>query len=154
MKRKLIMCLVLATLYGCGAAPDGVPQEVQPTASERTSDPAAVIDKRWQWLGTTTPIETITAAEPDRYTIRLGADGRAEVRFDCNTGGGEYRIDTGSLQFGPLMSTRMACPPDSQDAEFSRQLEAVRIFFVEDGILYLDLFADSGTMRFGPAAGE
>ncbi len=154
MTRTLILIPLLHVLHACGTGPDSAQPQAVSDAGGRSSDPAAVIDKRWKWLGTTTPVETITVAEPDRYTIRLRADGRAEVRLDCNTGGGEYRIGIGNLEFGPLMSTRMACPPDSQDADFSRQLEAARIFFVEDGVLYIDLFADSGTMRFEVAASE
>jgi heat shock protein HslJ len=118
------------------------------TASARSNDPIAVIGKRWQWVGTQTPVERIEVIAPERYTLLLGDDGRARMQFDCNSGGGDYRIGTGSLEFGPLMSTRMACPENSQDHVFVRQLEAVRIFFVENGYLYLDLFADSGTMRF------
>ena len=141
----------LLLLVGCSSAPtDGV-TDAQPA---RVSDPAVVIGKKWRWVDTVTPVETIEATDPDRYTIRLTPEGRAEVRFDCNRGGGDYSIDSGRLEFGPMMATRMACPPDSQDTVFTRQLEAVRIFFVENGELYLDLFADGGTMRFESMDGD
>lgn len=155
--------VALAFLAGCGGEPEteatatadaGLPAEPLATAmdSARAHDPAAVVGKQWQWLGTQTPVEKIEAVDPARYTLLLGEDGRAQILFDCNRGGGDYTIDESRLEFGVLISTRMACPEDTQDHVFMRQLEAVRIFFVEDGHLYLDLFADGGTMRFRPAA--
>ena len=141
---SFLVVLALAALPGCTSAPPGEAE----SQLARTSDPGAVIGKHWRWVSTVTPVETIDVADPDRYRFRLTPEGRAEVLFDCNRGGGDYSIDTGRLEFGRMMSTRMACPPDSMDSVFMRQLEAVRIFFIEDGDLYLDLFADSGTMRF------
>ncbi|WP_372681376.1 META domain-containing protein [Desulfosarcina sp.] len=76
------------------------------------------------------------------------SDGNAKIRFDCNRGGGEYQLAAGKLGFGPLFSTRMACPQDSLDGPFMLDLQRVTSFFVEDGQLYLLLNYDSGTMRF------
>jgi heat shock protein HslJ len=45
----------------------------------------------------------------------------------------------------------MACPPDTQDASFMRDLQRVASFFIERGELYLELPVDSGTMRFRQA---
>ncbi|MGE5819201.1 MAG: META domain-containing protein, partial [Deltaproteobacteria bacterium] len=98
-----------------------------------------------------TPVEKITVPNPDRYTIRLLNDGKLQARFDCNNGGGNYQISAGKLSFGPLMSTRMACPPGSLDATYTRDLQRVVSFFVQGGDLYLELPVDSGTMRFQPA---
>lgn len=44
----------------------------------------------------------------------------------------------------------VACPPDSQDAQFMNQLSNAAIYFIDGGNLYIDLFADAGTMRFVP----
>ena len=62
-----------------------------------------------------------------------------------------YQISEGKLSFGPLLSTRMACPEDSLDALFMRDLQRVTSFFIEDGFLYLELLLDSGTMKFKAA---
>jgi heat shock protein HslJ len=99
-------------------------------------------------------VEFIAVADPGRYTVHFGEGGEAAIRFDCNRGGGNYEMARGSIRFGNLYSTRMACLPGSQDTVFMRQLEAARLFFVEGGMLYLDLFADSGTMRFEPVSGK
>jgi heat shock protein HslJ len=117
----------------------------------RTTEPDAVLNQTWQWEATLTPVEKITASNPERYTIRLADDGKAQIRFDCNRGGGDFKISAGKLSFGPLISTRMACPEDSLDGPFMRDLQRVSSFFVEGGELYLELPADSGTMRFRKA---
>lgn len=150
-RRFVNACALIACIAACTAQQESDP----PVADDRDpvlrNDPALVVGRTWEWIDTQTPVELIEANDPARYTVTLGADGRANVRFDCNRGGGGYDIVEGGLTFGDLVSTRMACPPDSQDAVFARQLAAVRIFFVEGGELYLDLFADSGTMRFRAA---
>ena len=118
--------------------------------NKRGTDPQAVLNRTWQWESTITQTEKIVVPDPERYTILLEADGKAIVRFDCNGGGGQFQISPGKLTFGPLMSTRMACPPDSLDVTFMRNLQRVATFFVENGNLYLELPLDSGTMRFVP----
>ena len=127
--------------------PDG--NSFKPATTD--SDPGSVIGKTWEWVGTITPVERITVPDPERYTIRLTDDGKLQARFDCNRGGGEYTISTGKLSFGPMLSTRMACPQDSLDGTYMRDLQRVVSFFIEDRNLYLELPADGGTMRFRPA---
>jgi len=119
--------------------------------AERSTDSRQVLNKTWQWELTITPVEKIDVPNPERYTILLTAEGKVQARFDCNRGGGNYEISEGKLSFGPLMSTRMACPPDTLDAPFMRDLQRVASFFVENGNLYLELPFDSGTMKFRSA---
>jgi len=144
MVRKNLLGVFVLVIAGCAA---------QDSASSvaRGRDPQAVLDKSWQWQETITPTEKIVVPNPERYTIHLGSDGKLQARFDCNSGGGSYKISEGKLSFGPLLSTRMACVPDSLDAPYTRDLQRVASFFVQGGDLYLELPADSGTMRFRPA---
>lgn len=137
----MLLCLVIA---GCATAG-------KPLSTERAKDPGLVRNGTWQWVGTITPVEKVTVADPWRYTIRLTDDGKIQARFDCNRGGGSYEISEGKLLFGPLLSTRMACPADSLDGPFMKDLQRAASFFVQDGELYLELPFDSGTMRFRPA---
>ena len=172
--------LVLAlTLTGCGGGqgPESV-QDPAPPAEElsdaspsardgaasetpaedatdpfaRSTSPDAVIGLLWQWVGTSAPDDDISVAEPERYLLLLNAEGRAEIEFDCNSGGGDYSIDEGSLAFGPLISTRMACPDDTQDFVYMSQLQRATTFYVEGGELHVELAMGGGTMRFAPVA--
>ena len=115
-------------------------------------DPEAILGITWAWVSTTTPAEQTVVPEPDRYTILLQPDGKLVARFDCNRGGGGYEIEEGRLSLGPLISTRMACGPDSLDAPFMRDLERVTSFFLQSGELFLEMPYDSGTLRFPKAS--
>ena len=144
MPRFLIAMFIVALIPAAAA-------DAETGAPVHSTDPQAVMGKTWQWQGTITPVEKITVTSPERYTIRLTDGGKAEAQFDCNRGGGTYEISAGKITFGPLISTRMACPPDSLDGPFMRDLGRVVSFFVEDGQLFMELPVDSGTMRFRPA---
>ena len=58
--------------------------------------------------------------DPAKYTLALGADGRAAMRLNCNRGTGPWSshassADSGSFSLGPLAVTRALCPPPSLD---------------------------------------
>jgi heat shock protein HslJ len=144
MLRILSFALIVMMIEGYAAGGES-------GLATRDTDPQSVLNKTWQWVATITPIERTTVQNPERYTILLTDNGRLQARFDCNRGGGDYKISSGKLSFGPLLSTRMSCPPDSLDGPFMRDLQRAASFFVENGNLYLELPAESGTMRFRPA---
>jgi heat shock protein HslJ len=143
MHRMLLVLLTGMVVVGCSAGSSAI-------QSRRSTDPQSVLNKTWQWESTITSAEKIGVPDPERYTIMLTDDGKLQARFDCNRGGGEFKISPGKLSFGPLMSTRMACSPDSLDGAFMRDLQRVVSFFVDNGTLYLELPYDSGTMKFRP----
>lgn len=141
---KVLLLVLAALVAGCTAA-------ARSTPVARDKDPGAVMGKTWQWESTVAPADKVAPRNPEQYTISFGQNGRLQARFDCNSGGGGYKIAAGKLSFGQLMSTRMACAPDSQEGPFMRALGLVESFFVEDGQLFLGLKGNSGTMRFRPA---
>lgn len=113
-----------------------------------TASEPKLTGETWQWLGTVTPVEEITAADPTRYNIVFNADGTANIKADCNSVLAEYTTDGSVIAITPGPTTLVACPPDSQDQLYLQQLSAAAIYFFQDGDLYIDLFADAGTMRF------
>ena len=141
MHRLVLIVLATMVIVGCAT------HQTSPGGGHNT-DPQAVLGKLWQWESTTNPLEKIEVATPENYTLLLEPEGRARLRIDCNMGNGGFEIDPGKLTFGPIMSTRMACPPGSLDIVFSRDLQKVVSFFLKDGRLYLELPYDSGTMQF------
>ncbi|MGR9074133.1 MAG: META domain-containing protein [Gammaproteobacteria bacterium] len=140
MKKLFIAAVLIVLQPGCSTG--------QSVSLTRSHDPKTVLSKTWQWQETVTPAGKIAPANPERYTLLLSPGGRAQMRFDCNRGGGGYEIGEGKLSFGPMMSTRMACPGDSLDTTYMKHLQEVRTFFVENGELYLELPADGGTLHF------
>ena len=42
----------------------------------------------WRWVSLTAPEETLSIAEPERYTLRFSDGDRVALRVDCNRGAG------------------------------------------------------------------
>jgi len=150
MQRLVLVSLVLITLAACS----GKNTSESSTSVASADATPALVGTLWQWQSTVTPVERIDVREPARYSLRLIDDGNAEIQFDCNRGRGNFALEGNQLSFGPLMSTRMACTPDSQDAVFMNYIGRVSTWFMQDGDLYLELPYDSGTMRFSRASDE
>lgn len=153
--RLLTVAAVLGTLVVCAAC--GKKKEnaepAQTRAGAETGAAAQVeitnpVGFVWKWEGTQTPVERITPPDPTRYTLEFLPDTTVVAQIDCNRGSGKFRIDGKSITIGPLAVTRMACPPGSLDAKFAQQLDAARVIFFRGDTLFIDLIADSGTMKF------
>ncbi len=99
---------------------------------------------------------TTRIAEPARFMLRFGTDGRASLRLDCNRGSGGYTVtpsgdgSSGSLTFGPIAATRALCPPPHLDARVARDLGYVRGFLRKEGRLFLSLMADAAIYEWVP----
>jgi heat shock protein HslJ len=105
----------------------------------------------WEWVSTTDPAQgTVAVGDPNRYVIVLNEDGNAFIQADCNNVQATYTTDGSNISMVPGASTRAVCPADTRDSQFLAQLSAAAIYFIEGGNLYLDLPANSGTMRFVP----
>ena len=95
---------------------------------------------------------TIEPAVAGASTVIFDADGAASAGTDCNTFRGTYTEGEGSqLTIDLPISTRMACPPESQEEKYIQDLTGIQSYLFQDGNLYLMLPFDSGTMEFAPA---
>jgi len=89
-------------------------------------------------------------APPERFTVSFAADGRANFRIDCNRGSATWKSapsaesSSGTIEFGPLATTRAMCSPGSHDQKVIRDLPYVRSYLIKNGKLYLSLMADGG----------
>lgn len=92
--------------------------------------------------------------QPASYTVTFNEDGTLNIVADCNNAAGSYSVDGSSLavELGPM--TLAACPPESRSDQFIQYLGAAAIYFFQDGSLFIDLFADGGTLEFAPADPE
>ena len=59
----------------------------------------------WEWVDTTTPVETIVAVDPTRYTITFNDDGTANIMADCNSVTATYTGD-GTFLGAPAAADR------------------------------------------------
>lgn len=127
-----------AALYG--ASPD----------RDLRGEAPAILDAEWHWFGTRYNNDTESRpANPAHYTIRFQQDGRVGLRVDCNRAGGQYRVeDNRRITIEVKHSTRAACPPDSLERIFLRDLAEASGYFLREGRLFFDLEYDTGTMVF------
>jgi heat shock protein HslJ len=118
---------------------------------------------RWQLLAIQSMDDaqgTTRIADPARFTLHLGADGRASLRLDCNRGTASFEATpaaegaSGSMRFGPVAATRALCPPPHLDERLVRDLGHVRSYLLKDGKLFLSLMADGGIYEWLPAASK
>ena len=135
----------LAVLASCQKKGDTAQDKAPVPQQSEITNPVGFV---WKWEGTQTPVERIAPDDPTRYTLEFLPDTTVAAQIDCNRGHGKYTLDGQAITIGPLATTRMACPPGSLDAVFGKQLEAARHIFFRGDTLYMDLYADSGTMQF------
>jgi heat shock protein HslJ len=102
----------------------------------------------WQWVSLTDPVSVTSVDDPSLYTILFNEDGTAAIQADCNSASATYTVEGSSISLTLGPSTLAACSPDSLSQPFLAALENVTIYFFEEGDLFMDLVADSGTMRF------
>jgi putative lipoprotein len=105
-----------------------------------------------RWVART--IEVRASADKVQSTLEFLADGRVAGSTGCNRYSGAVSIDGSAIRFGPLASTKMACPPPMMDQEqrFSQALAQSVRWRLDGGDLLL--FDAGGTQRlhFAPLA--
>lgn len=154
-KSLAIAFFVGTVLAGCAATPI-------PTAKS-----IGLEGTRWQLAVVTSMDDSqppLRPADPARYTIEFAADGRLLVQLDCNRGHAQWKAEpapdasaerrSGSLLFGPLATTRMACQTSSLEPRLAAILPYVRSFVIENGQLHLSLMADGGIVSWNPVAAD
>ena len=114
--------------------------------------PAPVLTQGvWLWQRTAyANDQTVVCADPSKYTLTFLANGTYGVQADCNQGSGAYTVAGSQLTLEPGPMTRAACPPDSQDTVFLRDLGQVATYVFDGENLVLNLRVDSGNMVFSP----
>jgi heat shock protein HslJ len=92
---------------------------------------------------------TVRPDDPQKYTMNLGADGKASMKLNCNRGMGTWQAgsaggNSGSFEFGPISTTKALCPPPSLDQQIARDAQYIRSYVLDGRRLYLNLMADGG----------
>ena len=108
-----------------------------------------LVDTVWRWQQTLyNNGRKVVPLNPDNYTLKLLPDGKVSIRADCNLGGGVYTLRGNEISIEITHTTRAACPPESRELDYIRDLNAAARYFVEGDILQIELKVDTGTMRF------
>lgn len=131
---SMVLFLLVAVTAGAGGAPEG--EEI-----------TGIV---WEWQQTLYNNDTrVVPGNPGNYTVSFDPGGKLYIRADCNRGGGTYSIEGKTIAMAVTHTTRAMCPSDSMERAFIKDLNAARIYFLQNGNLYLDLKYDTGTMKFG-----
>lgn len=149
MRAVVVLALGAAACASGKGASAPAPAARERALKEMGVTPTSLTGATWEWVGTQTPVELIRPDDPSRYTLRFGTDGKVTGTADCNSLNGSYTLSDKALQFGPLATTRMACPPGSRGEWFVKNLAYVRNhFFTGADTLRMDMMADGGTFAF------
>lgn len=136
--------------------PTEVQVQVDPVDSPANPSEMSETQPENQLIGTVWQLEQIqynndTLIEPSAlgdYTIEFMEDGQLSIRADCNQALGSFTEDGSSLSIDLGPTTLAACGPDSVDAEYLQALNSTGTYFFQDGKLFVDLQADTGTIQF------
>ncbi len=105
----------------------------------------------WQWISFTNPLEEIEIEDPASYRVSFNPDASLAVTADCNEVVGFYQGEWGEALTIVVDPAALAdCGPGSRSAQFVTLLGAGARYFFEGENLFVDLFADGGTMGFAP----
>ena len=112
-----------------------------------------LVGPTWQWeaFQDTAGINDLSVPNPENYTLTLNEDGTASIKADCNQVIWTYELEESRLTFdtaGP--STLAMCPEGSLDQLYLERLGNTVTFVLQDGKLFLNLFADAGNLVFQP----
>lgn len=122
---------------GCASSQDGKAQATR-----------ELIGVTWKWQQTIAKNGTrLVAPNPDNYTLQFLPEGKISVRLDCNIGRGLYEINENAISITITSSTRAACPPESFDQVFIRDLNSASRYFLRGDSFYIEK-QDDGTMEF------
>jgi heat shock protein HslJ len=110
-----------------------------------------IVGTTWQWeaFQDTAEINNITVSDPENYTLTLNKDGTASIQADCNQVNWNYELEDSRLTFDTTGPATMAmCAEGSLDQQFLERISNTATFVIEDGKLYLNLWADAGNLVF------
>jgi putative lipoprotein len=134
----VILAVTALTLIGCSQpAASAVPSAAGPPT---------------ELPGTSWVLQGISGAELGTGvpTIDFGTDGNVSGSAGCNTFNGTYTVDGSSISFGPLASTKMACPTADMAVEtaFLAGLAGAKTWSIQALFLTLE---GAAKMTFTPA---
>jgi len=98
------------------------------------------------WVVTgTVANEGVSTVPADSMATLTITDGTASVNTGCNTGSGSVEVTDTTMTFGPLATTRMACPDDIMALETS-------VVTALDGEVTYEIKGDTMSIRKGEGA--
>jgi heat shock protein HslJ/uncharacterized protein YraI len=167
IRYHLIACIVgISLLLGACSPPAPAPTTpTQPPSPPPASVPTAVpvnlatisqadLVGTWQWVGGREPISapTLIVPKPENYTITFNEDGTLNIKADCNSVRGDYKLSGDQLTITLGASTMVACEPASLSDQFLNQLGQASRVGTGFGNLVIVTGDNTGQMYFQRAS--
>jgi heat shock protein HslJ len=134
-----MVMLLAASLAACGKKPAAdIPSPPPSTPAPATPATADLTAHRWSLVALGERANPLGAGERAPDLAFSAAESRASGFAGCNRFSGTYTVMGDSLHFGPLMSTKMACPGQDQvEVGYLSALSAVVTYTLADSSLIL-----------------
>jgi len=141
-----------ALVFEPAAAPPAMEEGAESMAGTEAAAAEMLTASTWGWVRLTDPVQQFDVDDPEDYTLTFQPDGTLQIQADCNQVIASYSAsDDGALSIQPGPATMAACPPGSRGEEFVQNLGFAARYFFQDGNLFIDMFADGGTLEFNAA---
>lgn len=162
---RITLALVVAGLFlaGCGQAPDSPDASATDNGSSDSAaaagDPGQsaieLADSQWRLASLAGESVEMTGGSGRAPTMHLLAGGDVSGFGGCNRYNGTYTLSDGDLSFGPIASTKMACPGVGDvERRFFAALSDTAGYRVEGGDLVLTDSQGRGLARFARSHGS
>lgn len=115
-----MMTMVVALLAGCTAAP-----EATSTAAPSGENELAGTD--WVLVSFGPADAPAAVIEGSEITLSFGEDGQATGSGGCNTYGGGYQVQNGTVAFSEVVRTLRACAEEDRTQQETRFFEALEM---------------------------
>ena len=144
MKKSIILSVLAAALVSCGgnkakAPVEAIEDEVKEEAKE------ASLDGKWRLVDYAGETEVAVVPDAEQYCLQMQADGVFTINTDCNSIGGNYKLNGDSITFDNIGVTEMACPSEAVENAMKRILPQVTTYTIAADTV-LTLRADARIM--------
>ncbi|MDM0044456.1 META domain-containing protein [Variovorax dokdonensis] len=142
-------------LSGGGAGSGGAAGAALPADDGNAS--YSLTGTRWQLMeiqSTDGAAPPARPADPARYTVQFGPEGRAVFQVDCNRGQATWQVDrvgdghTGPLRFMGISIGQTTCGVSPLGPRVAAALPLVRGYMIRNGRLYMSLEGDEGLLTW------
>lgn len=139
MRRRYLWATLLISLAACDKKPAAdVPAPPPPPAGPVSAAPGDLSAHTWTLVALGERSNPTGAGDKAPDLTFASAESRAAGFAGCNRFSGSYTLAGDSLRFGPLMSTKMACPGQDQvEVGYLAALGATVTFTMADSSLIL-----------------
>lgn len=131
---------------------------VTPAAAQATVTPdnqAGLVNSQWRLVSFGAPGAETPVIEGSTVTLSFGAGNQVGGSGGCNSYGGQYQVQDGTLSFSQIVSTLMACADEGvtrQEQQYFQALEAAGRFELTGDQLMIWYDAGQGVLNFVAAS--